>query len=89
MRRTAAEDDFRTRGACRDKPAELFFPVGTSGPALLQVEQAKAVCRRCPVKNECLEWALGSQPFGVAGGMSEDERRDHKRRRVPQPSGRG
>jgi len=39
--------DWRHVAACRDEDPELFFPIGTSGPALLQVEQAKAVCRRC------------------------------------------
>ena len=69
------------RAACRGKNPELFFPVGTSGPALLQLAEAKSVCQRCPVSNECLDWALASgQDSGVWGGMSEDERRDLKRR---------
>ena len=68
--------DWRHRAACRDEDPELFFPIGTSGPALLQVEQAKAVCRRCPVSEECLRWALETgQDAGVWGGMSEEERR--------------
>ena len=46
--------DWRHRAACRDEDPELFFPVGTSGPALLQITEAKAVCRRCPVNTECL-----------------------------------
>ncbi|MEV5819246.1 WhiB family transcriptional regulator [Micromonospora haikouensis] len=66
---------------CRDEDAELFFPVGTTGPALLQAEQAKAVCRRCPVVDQCLQWALtNGVDDGVWGGMSEDERRAVKRR---------
>jgi WhiB family transcriptional regulator, redox-sensing transcriptional regulator len=73
--------DWRHRAACRDEDPELFFPVGTSGPALLQITEAKAVCRRCPVNAECLNWALTSgQDAGVWGGMSEDERRALKRR---------
>ena len=74
--------DFRHHAACRDEPPELFFPIGTTGPALLQTEQAKAVCRRCPdwVRNECLVFALeGGIDSGVFGGMSEDERRALKR----------
>ena len=60
---------------------ELFFPVGNSGPALLQIAEAKTVCRRCPVVSDCLAWALESgQDAGVWGGMSEDERRALKRR---------
>lgn len=73
--------DFRHRAICRDEDPDLFFPVGTSGPALLQIAEAKTVCRRCPVVSECLSWALDSgQDAGVWGGMSEDERRALKRR---------
>lgn len=72
--------DWRHRAACKDEDPELFFPVGTSGPALLQIAEAKMVCRRCPVNVECLRWALASgQDAGVWGGMSEDERRALKR----------
>jgi WhiB family redox-sensing transcriptional regulator len=73
--------DWRHRAICRDEDPELFFPFGNTGPALLQIEQAKAVCRRCPVIQECLAWALESgQDAGVWGGLSEDERRALKRR---------
>lgn len=74
-------DDWRTRAACRDEDPDLFFPIGTSGPALLQTERAKAVCRRCPVREQCLDWAMDSgQSLGVWGGMSETERHALKRR---------
>ncbi|MDX3526699.1 WhiB family transcriptional regulator [Streptomyces sp. ID05-39B] len=74
-------DDWRQRAACRHEDPELFFPIGTSGPALLQTEQAKAVCRRCPVRAQCLEWALETdQSLGVWGGTSETERHALKRR---------
>jgi WhiB family redox-sensing transcriptional regulator len=62
--------------ACRDEDPELFYPVGTSGPAKQQEAEAKAVCARCPVRARCLEVALeiGDQ-HGVRGGMTEDERK--------------
>lgn len=73
--------DWRHDSVCRDEDPELFFPVGTSGPALMQIAEAKSVCRRCPVTESCLQWALESgQDAGVWGGMSEDERRALKRR---------
>ena len=73
--------DWRDHAACRDEDPELFFPVGTSGPALRRIAEAKAVCWRCPVSSECLNWALASgQDAGVWGGLSEDERRALKRR---------
>lgn len=75
--------DWRQRAACIDEDPELFFPVGTTGPALDQLERAKAVCRRCQVIDECLEWALStSQDAGVWGGMSEEERRSLRRTRA-------
>ncbi|MFH9016477.1 WhiB family transcriptional regulator [Streptomyces sp. NPDC017943] len=73
--------DWRTQGACTKEDPELFFPIGTTGPALLQIAEAKAVCRRCPVLQTCAQWALEQgEPHGVWGAMSEDERRRLKRR---------
>jgi WhiB family transcriptional regulator, redox-sensing transcriptional regulator len=73
--------DWRHSAVCREEDPELFFPIGNTGPALLQIEEAKAVCRRCPVMEQCLQWALESgQDSGVWGGLSEDERRAMKRR---------
>jgi WhiB family redox-sensing transcriptional regulator len=73
--------DWRHRAACRDVDPELFFPIGNTGPAILQIEEAKQVCRRCDVTDACLRWALESgQDSGVWGAMGEDERRALKRR---------
>ncbi|MFD3567408.1 WhiB family transcriptional regulator [Streptomyces sp. NPDC058667] len=74
--------DWRHQASCREEDPELFFPIGNTGPALLQIEEAKAVCRnRCPVIEQCLTWALESgQDDGVWGGLSENERRAMKRR---------
>lgn len=73
---------WRYRAICRTEDPELFFPIGSTGPAAVQIEVAKSVCRECPVMNMCLEWSLATgQDAGVWGGMSEDERRSLKRRR--------
>ena len=73
--------DWRHQSACRDEDPELFFPVGNTGPAITQIEEAKKVCNRCIVKDACLAWALESgQDACVWGGLSEDERRALKRR---------
>lgn len=73
--------DWRHKALCKEEDPELFFPIGDTGPARMQVEQAKNVCKRCPVTEECLRWALESgQDSGVWGGMSESERRELKRR---------
>lgn len=76
---------WRDQAACRNNDPELFFPHGTTGQALDQIEQAKAVCRQCPVINACLEWALQTnEQHGVWGGRSEEERRGMARRRKSQ-----
>jgi len=75
-------DQWRKAAVCREIDPELFFPTGTTGPALVHIEEAKAICRRCPVMETCLEWALDSrEDAGVWGGRSEAERRTILRRR--------
>lgn len=75
-------EGWAARGACRHSDPELFFPVTDIGPSAAQLVRAKAVCRQCPVRAECLEFALSSgQAFGVWGGTTQDERRLIRRRR--------
>src|SRR5205814_1900541 len=68
--------DWASRGACLPGDPDLFFPITSSCPALLQIAQAKAVCARCPVRIDCLSYALETgQDAGVRGG--------YHRRRAP------
>ncbi|GAA2732409.1 hypothetical protein GCM10010360_18520 [Streptomyces nogalater] len=77
------EEEWRYDAACAGEETDLFFPVGTSADALIQTGQAKAVCARCPVRTECLSFALDTgQRDGVWGGLSETERRQLKRSRT-------
>ena len=70
------------RARCLDQDPELFFPIGTTGLALDQIEVAKAVCLGCEVRTQCLAWALDTaQDAGVWGGTSEEERRVIRRAR--------
>ena len=76
-------DDWREFSACRDTDPDLFFPVGTTGPAIEQIENAKAVCRACDVQKDCLDYALvTNQDSGIWGGTSEEERRALRRQWV-------
>ncbi len=76
----ATSDDWRDFAACRDTDPDLFFPVGTTGPAIEQIENAKAVCAQCDVRESCLEFALTTnQDSGIWGGTSEEERRKLRR----------
>ena len=73
---TIPDQGWRRLAACRDADPELFFPVSASGPSLDQITQAKAICAGCPVRRQCLAFALDTrQDHGVWGGMSEQERR--------------
>lgn len=67
--------DWRDTAACREEDGELFFPKGTEGPWLLVIEQAKAVCGRCPSAAPCLAFALDERiPTGIFGGLTDTER---------------
>ena len=77
----SADYTWRVDAVCKDTDPELFFPVGTTGQALLQIDRAKQVCDECPVKIECLDFAIETnQDSGIWGGTSEEERRDIRRR---------
>src|SRR4030065_1737638 len=74
----AWQDDANCRGA----NADLFFPErGASA------RTAKAICRECQVRAECLEFAIVTgEKFGIWGGMSERERRRVRRDRQVLPA---
>lgn len=69
---------------CRGLDTELFFPAGPRGPGRRQADEAKAVCRACPVRRQCGSWALATaQEYGIWGGMDEEERvMAHRRGRL-------
>ncbi|MTD58412.1 WhiB family transcriptional regulator [Amycolatopsis pithecellobii] len=75
------QGDWQEEAACRDEDPELFFPVSERGPGARQVAQAKAVCARCPVRAECLQYALDAGlDHGIFGGTTDAERRKLFRR---------
>ncbi|MEU1179956.1 WhiB family transcriptional regulator [Streptomyces sp. NPDC005820] len=68
--------NWREAAACRSEDPELFFPIGEDGPSRRQIEQARAVCRRCPVMRACGTWAVRhGERHGVWGAMTAGERR--------------
>lgn len=76
-------EDWREKASCRSVDPDLFFPVGTTGIALVQIEHAKSVCQQCDVKQACLDFAIQTnQESGVWGGTSEEERRKLRRQWV-------
>lgn len=73
----AALWEWQHEGLCRTSSPELFFhPEGERGPARRwRQRRAKAICQECPVLRQCRDHALRTgEPYGVWGGMTEDER---------------
>jgi WhiB family redox-sensing transcriptional regulator len=69
--------DWQLQGACRAEDPDLFFhPEGERGPSRRnRANAAKAICARCPVVTDCAAHSLAvREPYGVWGGMSEDDR---------------
>ena len=72
--------NWRDHAACLNADPDLFFPIGTVGPALDQIDKAKRICQACPVRTRCLAWALDlGAASGIWGGTTEIERRAMRR----------
>lgn len=78
---TYDDGSWRAQAACGDVATDLFFPVGSTDAALEQAEVARAVCSTCPVRLDCLRFAVATnQQFGIWGGCDEEERRVLRRK---------
>lgn len=80
---------WQDRGRCRDLDPDLFFPpveAESTEQRHAREGAAKAVCASCPVRQECLSWALSNRErLGVWGGLTERERQlltTNRRRRA-------
>ncbi len=68
---------WRQRAACRGVDPDVFYPASDE-----EAEEAKSICRVCPVREACLEYALANRERdGVWGGATERERRRIVRQR--------
>lgn len=71
-----SQECWTDRASCREADPDDLFVEGAAQ------NQAKSVCGACPVRTECLAYALDNRvEFGVWGGMTERERRALLRRR--------
>lgn len=89
-----SDGDFFDLGECKGADAALWYPDwqgepddGTKGAPVELYDEAKAVCRTCPVRNQCLEYALSNKErYGCWGGLAPIERlrieRKHRRQRL-------
>jgi WhiB family redox-sensing transcriptional regulator len=80
---TNPDEPWRAFAACIDADDRLFFAPGESGEAVETTAPARRICAGCPVKSDCLEYALETnQRFGIWGGLTPDERRPLRRRLI-------
>ena len=64
------------RALCVGFDPEAFFPPGDA-PAT----EARAICAACPVRGQCLAYAItADEPFGIWGGLDTRQRRTLRRR---------
>jgi len=79
--------DWRDRAACRGAGAGLFFPDWAPSPAPQEIDRAKQMCRDCPVRARCLDWALDhGAAHGIWGGLTAEERRASRGMAIRKPS---
>ena len=84
MKAAPVDTQWMELGNCADKPPSQFFPSDGVG-----VDAARRVCVDCPVKSECLEYALANRiDHGVWGGTSERERRRISKSRAAEKAGK-
>ena len=72
--------DWQMKAACRGPHATVFFPPPRPerrDEKRRREAEAKEICRSCPVRDACLQYALGiREQHGIWGGLSENERRE-------------
>lgn len=72
----AEDQNWRANALCSKTDPDLWFAVGA-----LEHKVAKSICRKCPVRADCLSYAMEAPvDHGIWGGFTERERRRHRRR---------
>ena len=83
---TLPDRSFMAKGACRGAPAEIFTPEERFGPGRKSEKkwlEGKKVCSRCPVKQECLDYAYAIEDrHALMGGLTPQERYNVRHRAV-------
>ncbi len=69
------QGDWRSAGACATADPDLFFPISTYAAGVREAERALRVCAGCPVRRQCLEFAMRTgEREGIWGGTTPEER---------------
>ncbi len=79
--RTGDDMSWHALAACANEWPDMWFPVVVNHRA--QWEPARAICNKCPVRTECLEYALAAdEREGMWGGLSPEERKRLRKERA-------
>lgn len=75
-----------TEASCVGIGMELFFPVphddeDESKARFIDVDAVKKVCASCPVLEQCAEWAIHHEKWGIWGGLTPQERNKIRKQR--------
>jgi len=72
---------------CAEVGVEIFYTDDKDEKKLESMStyaMANSICKKCPHKNECAEWAIKNELFGFWGGLSPKERTNIRRdKRIP------
>lgn len=72
---------WQNSAGCRDADSELFFPLSYGSEHAEQIAEAKSYCAVCPVRAECLDYAVATdQKYGIWGGEEPEVRKSLRRR---------
>lgn len=70
--------DWRDAALCAQVDPDRWFPAKGETAA-----DVKAICRQCPVRRDCLEYAVvNNEIWGVWGGLNSKERRELRKGRA-------
>lgn len=73
------DQDWRSQAVCAQSDPDLWF-----SPGAVEHREAKKICRECPVRRQCLAYAMEAPvDHGVWGGLTERERRRRRRLGLP------
>lgn len=68
---------WRDRARCRGMDTALFFPSGKGRHPRGFLDEVKQCCQECPVREECLKFAMNNElPYGIYGGLTAKERKE-------------
>lgn len=70
-------DKWRALAACKHAETRLFFAAGSNVP-----KAATDLCGRCPVRDQCLDWAIDHDEYGVWAGTTREDREKIRRQRT-------